>query len=85
MFNRVCALTAKACYAGLYLTLFGWLLSAALPAAESWWIALAVLILVSPLAVLIGNFVIGPLSWVAGVAAGTLTTALAALIRVARS
>ena len=85
MFDRISTITAKATYAGLYLLAFGWLLWSMLAAADSWLTAIAAVILVSPFVVLIGNFVIGPVSLVAGAAAGIVASATAALIRFSRS
>lgn len=81
MSNRTGNFTAKVSFAGLYLALFGWLLSFALSLADSWEAAVATVVLISPVVVLIGNFVIGPIS----MAVGLLATATAALIRFARS
>ncbi len=85
MFDRVSTLAAKASFAGLYLIVFGWMLSSMLSSLDSWWVALAGLAVLSPVVVLIGNFVIGPLSLAIGIAAATLVSTTAALIRFARS
>jgi hypothetical protein len=85
MFDRVSTVAAKASFAGLYLIVFGWMLSSMLSSLDSWWVALASLAVLSPLVVLIGNFVIGPLSLAIGLAAATLASTTAALIRFARS
>lgn len=85
MFDRVSTLAAKASFAGLYLIVFGWMLSSMLSSLDSLWVALAILAVLSPIVVLVGNFVIGPLSLAIGVAAATLVSTTAALIRFARS
>lgn len=85
MFDRVSTLAAKASFAGLYLIVFGWMLSSMLSSLDSWWVALASLAVLSPIVVLVGNFVIGPLSLAIGIAAATLVSTTAALIRFARS
>lgn len=85
MFDRISTITAKTSYAGLYLLAFGWLLWSMLASAGSWLTAIAAVILISPFVVLIGNFVIGPVSLAAGVAAGIVASATATLIRLARS
>lgn len=85
MFERVSTITAKASFAGLYLLVFGWLLWSLLPSAGSWWAAAGAAVLVSPFVVLLGNFVIGPVSLAAGVAAGALAGAASVVIRAARS
>ena len=85
MFDRVSTLAAKASFVGLYLIVFGWILSSMLSSLDSWWVALAGLAILSPVVVLVGNFVIGPLSLAIGIAVATLVSMTAALIRFARS
>lgn len=81
MFNRISTIATKASFAGLYLIVFGWLLSSMLSSMDSFWVALGSLLILSPVVVFVGNFVIGPLSLAIGVAVATL----ASLIRLARS
>jgi hypothetical protein len=81
MFDRASALSGKACFIGLFTALF---LAVFFAFEADWLSAIACTVILSPVIVLFGSVVIGPVSLVVGIATGVIASAAAAIHRVAR-